>query len=73
MVKQQIKHRRWRSVPSARFPFSFDDALSQRRSQDSLLLVCRSSFGENPGNEVGVVFAKSVITTGGVKFYAAST
>ena len=70
MVKQQIKHRRWRSVP---FPFSFDDALFQRRSQDSLLRVCRNSFGENPGNEVGVVFAKSVITTGGVKFYAAST
>ena len=85
MVKQQIKHRRWRSVPFQTPPppppalsrshltFSFDDALSQRRSQDSLLLVRRSSFGENPGNEVSVVFAKSVITTGGVKFYAAST
>ena len=87
MVKQQIKHRRGRSAPPPPPPpppppgalsrshltFSFDDALSQRRSQDSLLLVCRSSFGENPGNEVGVVFAKSVITTGDVKFYAAST
>ena len=83
MVKQQIKHRRWRSKPfppppppalsRSHLTFSFDDALSQRRSQDSLLLVCRSSFGENPGNEVSVVFAKSVITTGDVKFYAAST
>ena len=42
--------------------------MSQRRSQDSLLLVFRSSFGET-GNEVGVVFAKSVIPTGGDKFY----
>ena len=85
MVKQQIKHRRLRSVPfptphppppalsRSHLTFSFDDALSQRRSQDSLLLVRRSSFGENPGNEVSVSFAKSVITTGDVKFYAAST
>ena len=53
MVKQQIKHRRLRSVPFPTPPppppalsrshltFSFDDALSQRRSQDSLLLVRR--------------------------------
>ena len=34
---------------------SFDVALSQRRSQDSLLLASRSSVGEYPGNEVGVV------------------
>ena len=69
MAEHQIKYRRWlQSLPRA-FAFSFDEqcsfdvALSQRRSQDSFLLVSELRWREpwERGWRCGV------------KFYAAAT